>query len=60
MARCIRTRLTLRMWQDGYRMALPEPLMDSPVPADSAGVAELRRLCAEVTRLAEQWVDRVR
>lgn len=41
-------------------MAMPEPLTDSSVASDAASVAELQRLCTEVTRLAEQWVDRVR
>ena len=54
-------KISCNMWvQDGYRVVQPEPVADEAVAPNSAETAELRRLTSEVTRLAEQWVERIR
>ena len=45
--------------QDGYRVALPEYLVDAP-PADPAEAAALAEAAAEVSSLADGWVSRLR
>ena len=54
-----RFRITEAGEQDGYRMALPQYFIDSPV-SDPEQQLALRDLAVHVEALADQWIERFR
>ena len=41
-------------------MARPHAMTDDPVSPGSSEGAQLQQLCADVARLSEQWIERIR